>query len=187
MKLVRISSRLLSPILLAGVLTGAGLAQADSPIGPSATGVRPSAAPAGSRAPIKRGVVSTAKTDLGLSIDYAWDALEVGSTAELRLTVAGNTTGRALSVEIRAGDGLKLATGLPGGRTVQTAASAEHRVAIVPLREGMHYLHLFVQAGDRSEALAIALPVGKNPVSGKAVSPQMMPDGRRVRAIPAQP
>lgn len=183
-----ISSRLPTPLLLAGMLLGAGLAQADSPAVATGTVVAHPVADA-TRQPalVKRGSVRTSKTDLGLRIDYAWSAPAVGSATGLQLTIAGHTAGRALTVEVRAGDGLRIINGLPGGRTLQTAASAEHVLDVVALREGLHYLHVFVQAGELSEALAIALPVGKNPVLAKPVSPQTMPDGRRIRAIPAQP
>lgn len=187
MNLACIPSRLLSLLLLAGLLFGPGLASADSPAAPTGPVAQPAAAATRQPALLKRGIVRTSKTDLGLRIDYTWDEPAVGSATGLQLTVAGNTAGRALTVEVRAGDGLQITNGLTGGRTVQTAASAEHVISVVALREGLHYLHVFVQAGDLSEALAIALPVGKNPVLAKPVSPQTMPDGRRIRAIPAQP
>lgn len=187
MKFVHISFRLLATISLGSVLVSPDMLHADPAVGSGGAIVLPSAAPAGVATLPKRGVVRTAKTALGLRIDYAWGDVAVGSATELRLTVAGNSAGQALSLEVRAGDGLQLATSLPGGRTVQTETSAEHRLSVLPLREGLHYLHVYVQAGDLSEALAIALPVGKNSVSAKSVSLQTMPDGRRVRAIPAQP
>lgn len=182
-----ISSRLPSRLLLAGMLLGTAPAYADSLAVPTGTVARPAADATRQPTLLKRGIVRTSKTDLGLRIDYAFAAPAVGSATGLQLTVAGNTTGRALTVEVRADDALRIISGMPGGRTLQTAATAEHVLNVVALREGLHYLHVFVQAGDLSEALAIALPVGKNRVSAKPVSLQTMPDGRRIRAIPAQP
>ena len=132
------------------------------------------------------GTLRTSKTSLGLRIDYAFDTLATGSTTEVRLKVEGNEAGRTLSIEVVPGTGLQMARGLPGNIAMQSVPSAEHVVAITPTGDGLHYLHIFLRSGGMTEALAIAVPTGKEQSLPKPVASKTTPDGRRVKSIPAQ-
>ena len=132
------------------------------------------------------GTLRTSKTTLGLRIDYAFDTPATGSTTEVRLKVEGNEAGRPLSIEVVPGTGLQMARGMPGNITIQSVASAEHVIAITPTADGLHYIHVFLRSGGMTEALAIAVPTGKTEGLPKSVASKTMPDGRRVKSIPAQ-
>ena len=135
---------------------------------------------------ITTGTLRTAKTSLGLRIDYAFDTPATGSTTEVRLKVEGNEAGRPLAIEVVPGTGLQMARGLPGNIAMQSVPSAEHVMAITPTTDGLHYLHVFLRSGGMTEALAIAVPTGKAQSLPKPVATKTMPDGRRVKSIPAQ-
>ena len=183
---------LLPSIVLAGLLLAPPIAGADtaadttgkraSPAGAVKSGV-PEGATSGSTT---TGTLRTSKTSLGLRVDYAFDAPVTGRTTEVRLKVEGNEAGRPLSIEVVPGTGLQMARGLPGNIAVQSVPSAEHVMAITPTTDGLHYIHVFLRSGNMSEALAIAVPTGKTQSLPKPVATKTMPDGRRVKAIPAQ-
>lgn len=145
-----------------------------------------SAASGASRSGTTTGTLRTSKTSLGLRIDYAFDTPATGSTTEVRLKVQGNEAGRPLTIEVVPGTGLQMARGLPGNIAMQSVPSAEHVVAITPTTDGLHYIHVFLRSGGMTEALAIALPTGKSQSLPKPVASKTMPDGRRVKSIPAQ-
>ncbi len=145
-----------------------------------------SAASGASRSGTTTGTLRTSKTSLGLRIDYAFDTPATGSTTEVRLKVQGNEAGRPLTIEVVPGTGLQMARGLPGNIAMQSVPSAEHVVAITPTGDGLHYIHIFLRSGGMTEALAIAVPTGKALSLPKPVASKTMPDGRRVKSIPAQ-
>ena len=145
-----------------------------------------SAASGASRSGTTTGTLRTSKTSLGLRIDYAFDTPATGSTTEVRLKVQGNEAGRPLTIEVVPGTGLQMARGLPGNIAMQSVPSAEHVVSITPTTDGLHYIHVFLRSGGMTEALAIALPTGKSQSLPKPVASKTMPDGRRVKSIPAQ-
>ncbi len=145
-----------------------------------------SAASASSSSGTTTGTLRTSKTSLGLRIDYAFDTPATGNTTEVRLKVDGNEAGRSLSIEVVPGTGLQMARGLPGNSTVQSVPLAEHVIAITPTADGLHYIHIFLRSGGMTEALAIAVYTGKAQSPPKPVASKTMPDGRRVKPIPAQ-
>jgi hypothetical protein len=176
-----------SALLAAGLLIGWQVAGADT-LGSPAIHVRPADKPgAATKAGLVTGALRTSKTTLDLRIDYSFEAPSAGSTSEVRLKVAGNEAGRQLTIAVTPGAGLLMVRGLPGDTALQSAPSGEHTLSIAPTGDGLHYLNVFLRAGNQSEALAIAVPVGKNPVAAKAVEPRTLPDGRRVIAIPSRP
>ena len=186
---------LLSSILLTGLMLAAPLASADSAnpnraADPAGKSVRPATAKSSTGSSASTGTTTgtlrTSKTSLGLRIDYAVDTPATGNTTEVRLKVEGNEAGRPLSIEVVPGTGLKMARGMPGNIAVQSVPSAEHLMSITPTADGLHYIHIFLRSGDMSEALAIAVPTGKTPSLPNAVATKTMPDGRRVKSIPAQ-
>ena len=195
------TSVLLSSILLTGLLLAPSIASADSASPNRVADPASKAAPlagtakssAGSSGPgtgtttgTTTGTLRTSKTTLGLRIDYAFDTPATGSTTEVRLKVEGNEAGRPLSIEVVPGTGLQMARGLPGNIALQSVSSAEHVVAITPTADGLHYIHIFLRSGGMTEALAIAVPTGKAQSLPKPVATKTMPDGRRVKSIPAQ-
>lgn len=188
---------LLSSLLLTSMLLATPFARADSasptrapdPASkrtPPAGAAKSSASSSGTTTGITIGTLRTSKTSLGLRIDYAFDTLATGSTTEVRLKVEGNEAGRTLSIEVVPGTGLQMARGLPGNIAMQSVPSAEHVVAITPTGDGLHYLHIFLRSGGMTEALAIAVPTGKEQSLPKPVASKTTPDGRRVKSIPAQ-
>jgi hypothetical protein len=193
-KHVLISSLLLSSVLLAPIIAGADSA-ADTPVkNKAAASAAKPAVNAGSNNNNNNGMtpgtttgtLRTSKTSLGLRVDYAFDAPATGRTTEVRLKVEGNQAGRPLSIEVVPGTGLQMARGLPGNIATQSAASAEHVMAVTPTTDGLHYIHIFLRSGDLSEALAIAVPTGKTQSLTPSVAAKTQADGRRVKSIPAQ-
>jgi hypothetical protein len=194
-----ISSLLLTAVLLAPAVASADSA-ADTPVKnklpsnaakpPASAGVMSSngnGVKTGATNGPMSGTLRTSKTSLGLRIDYAFDAPATGRTTEVRLKVEGNPAGRPLSIEVVPGTGLQMARGLPGNIATQSAASAEHVMAVTPTTDGLHYIHIFLRSGDMSEALAIAVPTGKTQSLTPSVATKTQADGRRVKSIPAQP
>ena len=184
---------LLSSLLLTSMLLATPFARADSASptrapDPASKRTPPAGAAksSASSSSITTGTLRTSKTSLGLRIDYAFDTLATGSTTEVRLKVEGNEAGRTLSIEVVPGTGLQMARGLPGNIAMQSVPSAEHVVAITPTGDGLHYLHVFLRSGGMTEALAIAVPTGKEQSLPKPVASKTTPDGRRVKSIPAQ-
>ena len=184
---------LLSSLLLTSMLLATPFARADSASptrapDPASKRTPPAGAAKSSASSngITIGTLRTSKTSLGLRIDYAFDTLATGSTTEVRLKVEGNEAGRTLSIEVVPGTGLQMARGLPGNIAMQSVPSAEHVVAITPTGDGLHYLHVFLRSGGMTEALAIAVPTGKEQSLPKPVASKTTPDGRRVKSIPAQ-
>ncbi len=139
------------------------------------------------KAGMVQGSMRTSKTSLDIRVDYRFDTPAAGSTTEVRLKVSGVETGRPLTVEVAPGTGLRTVRSMPGGMAMQSVASAEHTLSVAPDGDGLHYIHVFLRAGNMSEALAIAMPVGKNASPAKAVEPRTLPDGRRIKSLPSQP
>ena len=188
---VLISSLLLTSMLLATPFARADSASPTRAADPASkrtppAGVAASTASSGTTNGTTNGTLRTSKTSLGLRIDYAFDTPATGSTTEVRLKVEGNEAGRPLSIEVVPGTGLQMARGLPGNIAMQSVPSAEHVVAITPTGDGLHYIHIFLRSGGMTEALAIAVPTGKAQSLPKPVATKTMPDGRRVKSIPAQ-
>jgi len=187
---------LLSSFLLTGLLLAPHLVSADTaadqanPRAPLAGSVKSgtynSTRAANASSSTTKGTLRTAKTALGLRVDYAFDTPATGSTTEVRLKVGGNEAGRPVSIEVVPGTGLMMARGTPGSIAVQSVPSADHVMAITPTADGLHYLHVFLRSGAMTEALAIAVLTGKAPSLDKPVATQTAPDGRRVKSIPAQ-
>jgi hypothetical protein len=188
---------LLSSIILTGVLLAPHNASADRAADPISKRAPSSAAassahdktkpsPSNTSSSTTRGTLRTSKTALGLRIDYAFDTPATGRTTDVRLKVEGNEAGRPVSIEVVPGSGLTMVRGMPGNIAVQSVPSAEHVMAITPTADGLHYIHIFLRSGAMTEALAIAVPTGKAQSLAKPVATQTMPDGRRVKSIPAQ-
>ncbi len=178
---------LIRTVVLAAVLPVCAPALADTSAEPSATRA-PSAVkqPSAAKANGIKGMLRTSKTGMGARVDYLVETPVAGQTTSVRLKIEGREIGRPLSVEVVAGNGLQLVRGLPGGRAEQTDVAVEHVLAIYPAADGLYYLNVFLRSGDMSEAMAIAIPVGKTQTLPKPVAPQTTPDGRNIISIPAQ-
>ncbi|HQS31890.1 MAG: hypothetical protein B7X59_02050 [Polaromonas sp. 39-63-203] len=134
----------------------------------------------------QRGQIRTAKTSMGAQINYTiMNSLVVGSVTQVRLTVQTATPGQPLTVTLTADPALRL-EGQSGTGPLPLDASAGYTLDVVPQREGLHYINVYLRSGDMTEALAIPMQVGKTQTLPKSVDVQTMPDGQRVKAIPAQ-
>ena len=134
--------------------------------------------------PAATGVARTAKTGMGARISYTVDTPVVGSVGHVRLQVQ-QPANQQLTITITPDAALSL-SGLPGGSVVQSAASADYVLGVLPQGEGLHYLNVFLHSGTMTEALAIPVQVGKTQTIAKPVAVKTMPDGQRVMSIPAQ-
>ena len=134
----------------------------------------------------QRGQIRTSKSSMGAQISYTiMNSLVVGSVTQVRLTVQTATPGQPLTVTLTADPALRL-EGQSGAGPVQLDGSAGYTLAVVPQREGLHYIHVYLRSGDMTEALAIPMQVGKTQTLSKPVDVKTMPDGQRVISIPAQ-
>lgn len=133
-----------------------------------------------------QGMVRTQKTRMGVRIAYQVDAPSPGAASPVLLTVNRPEAGPALDIEFKADPALTLASGLPGDQIRQTQAQASYPLRVTPQGNGLHYLHVFLRQGDRAEALAIPVQVGKGSVVAKPSKAVTMPDGQRVISLPAQ-
>ena len=134
----------------------------------------------------QRGQIRTSKTSMGARINYTlMNSLAVGSVTQVRLTVQTVTQGQPLTVTLAADPALRL-EGQAGAGPLPLDASAGYTVDVVPQREGLHYINVYLRSGDMTEALAIPMQVGKTQTLSKSVDVKTMPDGQRVKAIPAQ-
>ena len=134
----------------------------------------------------QRGQIRTSKTSMGAQISYTiMNSLVVGSVTQVRLTVQTATPGQPLTVTLAADPALRL-EGQSGAGAIPLDASAGYTLAVVPQREGLHYIHVYLRSGDMTEALAIPMQVGKTQTLSKPVDVKTMPDGQRVISIPAQ-
>ncbi|MFM8900157.1 MAG: hypothetical protein ACKOF9_09465 [Burkholderiales bacterium] len=133
----------------------------------------------------KRGVMSTRKTSLGVRVFYEYVGAGVDAAGLLTLKIMRLGGGEAATLELRPDAAISLPTGLP-----QTLApfnpGDEYVVKVKPTEDGLHYINVFLRAGNMSEALAIPVQVGKNANLKKAGNVSTMPDGKRVISVPAQ-
>lgn len=132
------------------------------------------------------GMARTAKTGMGVRVRYVVESPAPGVVSQVRLQVQQPEGGKPLNISINPDPALRLPTGLPGGSAVQSVASVDYLLGIVPQEEGLHYLHVFLRSGDMAETVAIPVQVGKTRTINKAVQAQTMPDGQRVISMPAQ-
>jgi hypothetical protein len=142
--------------------------------------------PAAKKPLSRTGVACTAKTGMGVRIGFSVDSPAPGIVSQVRLQVQQSEGGKPLNISVNPDPALRLQTGLPGGSVVQSVASSDYLLGIVPQEDGLHYLHVFLRSGDMAETVAIPVQVGKNKTINKAVQAQTMPDGQRVISMPAQ-
>jgi hypothetical protein len=76
-------------------------------------------------------------------------------------------------------------TGLPATPSPFNSG-AEYVVKVKPTADGLHYINVFVQSGNASEAMAIPVQIGRNAKLSKPGNVSVMPDGQRVISVPAQ-
>jgi hypothetical protein len=134
----------------------------------------------------QRGQIRTAKTSMGAQINYTiMNSLAVGGVTQIRLSVQTATPGQPLTVTLAADPALRL-EGQSATGPLPLDASAGYTLDVVPQREGLHYINVYLRSGDMTEALAIPIQVGKTQTLPKSVDVQTMPDGQRIKAIPAQ-
>lgn len=174
------------------LLAHTGVSAADTAIAPKAMPTpAPKTSPAVKAVPAvyKRGVMSTRKTSLGVRVFYEYVGVGVSdgvdSAGLLTLKIMRLGGGEAASLELRPDAAISLPTGLPQTRA-RFNPGDEYVVKVKPTTDGLHYLNVFLQAGNTTEALAIPVQVGKNTNLSKTGNLSTMPDGKRVISVPAQ-
>jgi hypothetical protein len=133
----------------------------------------------------KRGVMTTRKTSLGVRVFYEYVGAGVDSAGLLTLKIMRLGGGEAATLELRPDAAISLPTSLPQTRAPFNPGD-EYVVKVRPTLDGLHYINVFLQAGNTTEALAIPVQVGKNTNLNKTGQVSTMPDGKRVISVPAQ-
>lgn len=132
------------------------------------------------------GQVRTAKTRMGVNLRYAMTEPSAGNVGVLNLKLTRLGQGEPVSMELRPDPEIRMESGFPAG-PVAFNAGDDYSINIRPETEGMHYIHVYLQSGQRAEALAIPVQVGKTAtVMAKPGTLSTMPDGQRVMSMPAQ-
>lgn len=131
------------------------------------------------------GQLRTSKTRMGVGMRYAVSEPSVGQTATLNLRLTRLGTGEPVTLELRPDPALQMVGGMPTGQVVFNAGD-EYSIGLRPEAEGLHYIHVYLQSGQKAEALAIPVQVGKTQQLSKPGPVTTMPDGQRVMAMPAQ-
>lgn len=132
------------------------------------------------------GQVRSTKTRMGVGVRYAMTEASAGAVGVLNLKLTRLGQGEPVSIELRPDPEIRMEGGFPAG-PVAFNAGDNYTVNIRPETEGLHYIHVYLQSGQRAEALAIPVQVGKGtPVMSKPGTLSTMPDGQRVMSLPAQ-
>lgn len=174
-------------LMCLSVAACAGTAEA-----PKTTAAKPGAAatahpPAAARKPTwVTGQVRSTKTRMGVGVRYAMTEPSVGSVGVLNLKLTRLGQGDPVSIELRPDPEIRMESGFPTG-PVALNAGDDYSITIRPESEGLHYIHVYLQSGQRAEAMAIPVQVGKGTaVMAKPGMLSTMPDGQRVMSLPAQ-
>jgi hypothetical protein len=133
----------------------------------------------------KRGMMSTRKTNLGVRVFYEFLGPGVDAAGLLTLKIMRLGGGESATLELRPDAAISLPSGLPTTKASFNPGD-EYVVKVKPAADGLHYINLFLQAGNTSEAMAIPIQVGKNANLAKTGNVSTMPDGKRVISVPAQ-
>ena len=132
------------------------------------------------------GQVRTAKTRMGVNLRYAMTEPSAGALGVLNLKLTRLGQGDPVSIELRPDPEIRMESGFPAG-PVAFNAGDDYSINIRPETVGLHYIHVYLQSGQRAEALAIPVQVGKTAaVMAKPGTLSTMPDGQRVMSMPAQ-
>lgn len=132
------------------------------------------------------GQLRSNKTRMGVAVRYAMTEPSAGSLGVLHLKLTRLGQGDPVTIELRPDPEVRMESGFPAG-PVAFNAGDDYTVNIRPETEGLHYIHVYLQSGQRAEALAIPVQVGKAaPVMAKPGTLSTMPDGQRVMSLPAQ-
>lgn len=132
------------------------------------------------------GTLRTSKTSLGAQINYVVDSPVLGAATQVRLSVKAGNAALPLTIELASDAGLRLEPGLPGNVVEQNSAAADYVVRVVPEKEGLLYVHVYLRSGGLSEALAIPVQVGANKTLSQPMQAKPTPSGERIISIPAQ-
>lgn len=132
-----------------------------------------------------------AKSSLGVSIGHSLAATAVGQASVLTLTATATAASASgVTITVRPDDALALTSSdlvVGEAKPLEGAATTTFALTVTPKREGLHYVNVFLRAGRRAQALAIAVPVGDAAVTlNKSSRVQSMPGGERVISVPAR-
>lgn len=140
--------------------------------------------------PAKAAYTSPGKPSAPVTLNYEWlGTPALGQPITLRLSFSAQ--GEAADLRLRyAGEG---AVSLRAGGEEQVSLRAEpapvRELVVVPSREGLHHVNVFVELGDRARAFSIPLQVGKVDMKtllkpqGKLVQ---TPEGQTLISLPAE-
>lgn len=173
-------------LMCASVVACSGTPES-APVVPAKTGVTaPSKTPAARKTPWVTGQVRSTKTRMGVNLRYAMTEPSAGTLGVLNLKLTRLGQGDPVSIELRPDPEIRMEGGFPAG-PVAFNAGDNYTINIRPEAEGLHYIHVYLQSGQRAEALAIPVQVGKTAaVMAKPGTLSTMPDGQRVMSMPAQ-
>ncbi len=146
---------------------------------------KPAAKPSAATKKWVTGQVRTRKTQMGIGLRYAMTEPVVGDTSPMHLKLTRLGQGDPVTIELRPDPEIGIASGFPTG-PVTFNAGDEYTVRIRPGAEGLHYIHVYLQSGDRAEAMAIPVQVGQSARLSKPGQVSTSPDGQRVISLPAQ-
>jgi hypothetical protein len=132
----------------------------------------------------KRGMLRTTKTSMGVRVFYEFVGTGVDSAGLLTLKIMRLGGGDDATLELRPDAAISF-TGLPATPSPFNSG-AEYVVKVKPTADGLHYINVFVQSGNASEAMAIPVQIGRNAKLSKPGNVSVMPDGQRVISVPAQ-
>lgn len=132
-----------------------------------------------------KGTAKTSKTHMGVKLDYAFASASVDQAGLLQLTITRRGGGDQATITLEPDSGLLLFEGLPSS-PAPFNPGARYLVKVQPTVAGLRYLNVFLKSGTSSEALAIAVQLGKDANLQKTGVIQTMPNGQRVISVPAQ-
>ena len=132
-----------------------------------------------------KGTARTSKTGMGVKLDYAFNSATVDRVGLLQLTITRRAGGDDATISIQPDSGLLVTEGLPSS-TAPFNPGASYTLKVKPTSDGLRYLNVFLKSGDRAEALAIPVQLGKEANLHKSGVIKTTPDGQRVISIPAQ-
>jgi hypothetical protein len=133
----------------------------------------------------QRGLVQSAKTGMGVRIFYEFASTAVDKAGLLTLKISRLGGGVPATLELRADASVELTSGLPS-TPASFNAGDEYVVKVKPSPQGLHYINVFVQSGNATEAMAIPVQLGQETRLMKPGHVATTQGGKKVISMPAQ-
>lgn len=113
----------------------------------------------------------------------------VGQPLTLRLDFRASGEADDLSISYAGEGALSLQAAAAENLSLRAEPTPHRELTVVPRKEGMHYVNVFVRLGERSRSFSVPIQVGKVDVKA-ALKPQgelsTTPEGERLISLPAQ-